>query len=129
MISSLLSDSSYLKLKEPPGANQKFCLEAMEYTRILVKDICNNIKNTERQQFLWEFLALCYCIREGSYCILYILWLFIDLSFWEVVRSQNGHNCTFQPSVEMPLLVCFPSLRTALCWILKIHKPYEMRWD
>lgn len=54
--------------------------------------ICNNIKNTARQQFLWALLVLCDCIRDGRYCMLDPLWLFIDLAFWEAMRSQNGHS-------------------------------------
>lgn len=51
MISALQSDSNYLKLKEPAGAHQGFCLKAIEYTHTLFRDICNNIRILKGSNF------------------------------------------------------------------------------
>lgn len=132
MISALLSYSNYLKLKEPLGAHKRFCLEAMEYTHVLFRDIYLIALRILIAIFMSIFVFV--WLHQRSYCMLYILWLFIDLSFWEAMRRQKDHSCTFQPSVKIPLLVCLSSLRIgslfqALCWMLKSHKPYKMRWD
>lgn len=63
MISALQSDSKYLKLKELPGARQSFCLKAMEYTHILFRDTCNNIRILKGSNL---FEAFCLCVTAAK---------------------------------------------------------------
>lgn len=61
-----------------------------------------------------------------------VYWIFYEcLLTWHFERLWEVRmaTATFQFPVKTPLLVCFPSLGTCLCWMLKSQKPHEIRWD
>lgn len=74
MISALQSDSNYLKLKEPAGAHQGFCLKAIEYTHTLFRDICNNIRILKGSNFLSSFVFV--TVHRKLLCTAYSVTLY-----------------------------------------------------